>query len=103
MGIPWNEALISGKLLGIKTALNEFVAYQELSQIESGILSQKSMLITFYGLCGFANFASVGILISGIASMVPERKNDLIDVAFKALVGATLSSCFTGLIIACVI
>ena len=103
MGIPWNEALISGKLLGIKTALNEFVAYQELSQIESGILSQKSMLITFYGLCGFANFASVGILISGIASMAPERKNDLIDVAFKALVGATLSSCFTGLIIACVI
>ena len=99
MGIPWNEAVISGQLLGIKTTLNEFVAYPALANLEDGILSDKSKLITFYGLCGFANLSSVGILITGITAMAPERKEDLINVSFKALVGATLASCMTGLIV----
>ena len=99
MGIPWNEAVIAGELLGIKTTLNEFVAYPGLASLENGELSDKSKLITFYSLCGFANFSSVGILISGITSMAPERKDDLINVSFKALVGATLASCMTGLIV----
>ena len=99
MGIPWNEAVISGQLLGIKTTLNEFVAYPALANLEDGILSDKSKLVTFYGLCGFANLSSVGILITGITAMAPERKEDLINVSFKALVGATLASCMTGLIV----
>ncbi len=99
MGIPWNEAVIAGELLGIKTTLNEFVAYPGLASLESGELSDRSKLITFYSLCGFANFSSVGILISGITAMAPERKDDLINVSFKALVGATLASCMTGLIV----
>ena len=99
MGIPWNEAIISGQLLGIKTTLNEFVAYPALANLEDGILSDKSKLITFYGLCGFANLSSVGILITGITAMAPERKEDLINVSFQALVGATLASCMTGLIV----
>ena len=99
MGIPWNEAVIAGELLGIKTTLNEFVAYPGLASLENGELSDKSKLITFYSLCGFANFSSVGILISGITAMAPERKDDLINVSFKALVGATLASCMTGLIV----
>ena len=99
MGIPWNEAVISGELLGIKTTLNEFVAYPALAALESGELSERSNLITFYSLCGFANLSSVGILISGITAMAPERKDDLIKVSFKALVGATLASCMTGLIV----
>ena len=99
MGIPWNEALISGQLLGIKTTLNEFVAYPGLAALENGELSERSKLITFYSLCGFANLSSVGILISGITAMAPERKDDLIKVSFKALVGATLASCMTGLIV----
>ena len=99
MGIPWNEAVISGELLGIKTTLNEFVAYPALAALESGELSERSKLITFYSLCGFANLSSVGILISGITAMAPERKDDLIKVSFKALVGATLASCMTGLIV----
>ena len=99
MGIPWNEAVIAGELLGIKTTLNEFVAYPGLASLENGELSAKSKLITFYSLCGFANFSSVGILISGITAMAPERKDDLINVSFKALVGATLASCMTGLIV----
>ena len=99
MGIPWDEAIIAGELLGIKTTLNEFVAYPALAGLESGALSERSKLITFYSLCGFANLSSVGILISGITAMAPERKDDLIKVSFKALVGATLASCMTGLIV----
>jgi CNT family concentrative nucleoside transporter len=103
MGIPWNEALIAGELLGLKTTLNEFVAYPALANLEPGALSDRSKLITFYSLCGFANFSSVGILISGIGAMVPERKDDLINVSFKALVAATLASCMTGLVVGCFI
>ena len=103
MGIPWNEALIAGELLGIKTTLNEFVAYGAMANLEDGLLSDRSKLITLYGLCGFANFSSVGILVSGIGAMAPERKSDLIDVSFKALVGATLASCMTGLVVGCFI
>jgi CNT family concentrative nucleoside transporter len=99
MGVPLSETLASAELLGLKTALNEFVAYGALANIEPGALSDRSMLITLYALCGFANFSSVGILVSGISAMAPERKNDLIKVSLKALVGATLASCMTGLVI----
>ena len=98
-GIPLSETLASAELLGLKTALNEFVAYGALANIEPGVLSERSKLITLYGLCGFANFSSVGILVSGISAMAPERKNDLIKVSLKALIGATLASCMTGLVI----
>jgi CNT family concentrative nucleoside transporter len=103
MGIPWDEAIIAGELLGLKTTLNEFVAYPALANLEPGLLSDRSKLITFYSLCGFANFSSVGILISGIGAMAPERKDDLISVSFKALIGATLASCMTGLVVGCFI
>ena len=103
MGIPWNEAIIAGELLGLKTTLNEFVAYPALASLEDGVMSERSKLITFYSLCGFANFSSVGILISGIGAMAPERKDDLIKVSFKALVAATLASCMTGLVVGCFI
>jgi concentrative nucleoside transporter, CNT family len=103
MGIPWSEAIVAGELLGLKTTLNEFVAYPALANLEPGVLSERSKLITFYSLCGFANFSSVGILVSGIGSMVPERKNDLIKVSFKALIAATLASCMTGLVVGCFI
>ena len=99
MGVPLSETLASAELLGLKTALNEFVAYGALANIEPGVLSDRSKLITLYALCGFANFSSVGILVSGISAMAPERKNDLIKVSLKALIGATLASCMTGLVI----
>ena len=99
MGVPLSETLASAELLGLKTALNEFVAYGALANIEPGVLSDRSKLITLYALCGFANFSSVGILVPGIGAMAPERKNDLIKVSLKALIGATLASCMTGLVI----
>ena len=99
MGVPLSETLASAELLGLKTALNEFVAYGALAGLEPDTLSDRSKLITLYALCGFANFSSLGILVSGISAMAPERKNDLIKVSLKALVGATLASCMTGLVI----
>ena len=99
MGVPLSETLASAQLLGLKTALNEFVAYGALANIEPDALSDRSKLITLYALCGFANFSSVGILFSGISAMAQERKNDLIKVSIKALIVATLASCMTGLVI----
>ena len=99
MGIPWEESLMAGQLLGVKTALNEFVAYLYLSDSETYNLSEKSRLIMLYALCGFANFSSVGILFSGMSAMVPERRDDLISVTGKALWAALLASCMTGFIV----
>ena len=99
MGIPQSEIQLAGSLLGVKFILNEFVAYINLSGIDANALSEKSRIIMLYALCGFANLSSVGILLSGIGTMVPNRKDDLISVSGKALIAATLASCFTGLVV----
>jgi len=99
MGIPWNESVMAGQLLGIKTALNEFVAYINLADTTSYPLEEKSKLIMLYALCGFANFSSVGILLSGMSAMIPERRMDLISVSGKALWAALLASCMTGFMV----
>ena len=98
LGIPWSEAPSAAELLGLKLATNEFVAYIQLGELEPEFFTDRTKVILLYALCGFANFSSVGILISGIGAMAPERTNDLIDVSVKALVGATLASCLTGLV-----
>ena len=99
MGIPWSESQVAGELLGIKTITNEFVAYIQLAQIDESVLSDRSQLIMLYALCGFANLSSIGILISGMGAMAPERKADLIEVSGKALWAAILASCMTGFIV----
>lgn len=99
MGIPWSEAAGAGSLLGIKTVLNEFIAYLKLAELSPQEMTDRTRLITIYALCGFANFASMGIQISGIAAMAPERRADLNALAFRSLVGATLASCMTGAIV----
>ena len=98
LGIPWSEAPSAAELLGLKLATNEFVAYIQLGELEPEFFTDRTKVILLYALCGFANFSSVGILISGIGAMAPERTNDLIDVSVRALVGATLASCLTGLV-----
>lgn len=98
MGVPWSEVSGAAELLGIKIATNEFVAYIQLGSLDPALFSDRTKVIVLYALCGFANFSSVGILISGIGSMAPERISDLIQVSGKALVGATLASCLTGLV-----
>ncbi len=99
MGIPWSEALTAGSLLGIKSVLNEFIAFLELADLPAEALSERSRLITIYGICGFANLSSIGIQISGIGAMVPERRKDLAELAVRAFVAATLASCMTGCVV----
>jgi CNT family concentrative nucleoside transporter len=98
MGVPWGEAASAAELLGLKLATNEFVAYIQLGSLDPEYFTERTKVIVLYALCGFANFSSIGILISGIGAMAPERIKDLIQVSGKALVGATLASCFSGLI-----
>ncbi len=97
MGVDWSETIIVGSLLGQKTVLNEFVAYVSLAEYkEAGLLSQKSIIIATYGLCGFANFSSIAIQIGGIGGMAPNRQSDLSRLGFRALVAATLATMVTA-------
>ena len=98
MGVPWNESANAAELLGIKLATNEFVAYIQFGSLDPEYFTERTKVILLYALCGFANFSSVGILISGIGAMAPDRRIDLIKVSGKALIGATLASCMSGLV-----
>ena len=99
MGVSWQYAGEVGNLMGIKISLNEFVAYSALSElIHTGALDQKSIVIATYALCGFANFASIGIQIGGISSLAPGRRSDLSKVALKAMFGGALASWMTATI-----
>jgi CNT family concentrative nucleoside transporter len=99
MGIPWAEAATAGALMGMKTILNEFVAYLKLAALPPDALSDRSRLIMLYGLCGFANFGSLGIMIGGLATMAPERRDDVVSLGFKSIVSGTLSTCLIGAIV----
>jgi CNT family concentrative nucleoside transporter len=99
MGVPWKECAEVGTLLGVKTVLNEFIAYIRLQDLPAGTLSEHSKLIALYAVAGFANLSSVGIQISGIGAMCPERRSDLIDLGFRALLAATLASCMCGAVV----
>jgi CNT family concentrative nucleoside transporter len=88
-----------GTLLGVKTVLNEFISYLRLQELPAGTLSEHSKLIALYSVCGFANLSSVGIQVSGIGAMCPERRGDLMALGFRALVAATLASCMCAAIV----
>jgi CNT family concentrative nucleoside transporter len=100
MGIPWQEAVTAGSLLGIKTVINEFVAYLEMVRLSHGVLSEKSVLIMSYALCGFANPGSVGIMIGGLSAMAPQRRQEIVALGFRSLLAGTLATCMTGTIAA---
>ncbi|MCB1147777.1 MAG: hypothetical protein KDK38_13335 [Leptospiraceae bacterium] len=95
MGVPWEDASAIGALLGKKTVINEFVAFYDLSQLvkEGTQLSERSMVIATYALCGFSNFSSIAIQIGGIGGIAPGRKGDLARLGLKALLGGSLA-CF---------
>jgi concentrative nucleoside transporter, CNT family len=97
IGIPMSEAIPVGQLLGTKIVLNEFIAYQQLSElVKSGALSERSVLITNYALCGFANFGSIAIQIGGIGGIAPERRGDLAKLGVRAMIGGTLAAMMTA-------
>jgi CNT family concentrative nucleoside transporter len=99
MGIPWTEAQTAGALLGTKTVLNEFLAYQALADLPPGTLGERSVLIMSYALCGMANFASVGIMIGGFTALVPERRREVAALGLKSIVAGTLATCCTGAVV----
>ena len=96
MGIPAAETQVAAELMGIKTALNEFLAYLQLIQLPEGVLSERSTYIMIYALCGFANFASVGIMIGGLTALVPTRRKEIISLSLRSLVAGTLATSMTG-------
>jgi concentrative nucleoside transporter, CNT family len=99
MGVPWSEAIIGGKLLGVKTVLNEFLAYLQLIKLPDSALSEHSRLIMIYALCGFANLGSIGIQISGLSAMIPDRRDELNSLVWPSFIAAILASCMTGAIV----
>jgi CNT family concentrative nucleoside transporter len=100
MGIDnWNDMVLTGQLLGEKTILNEFYAYATFGDLKSQFTSQKSVVMATYMLCGFANFASIGIQIGGIGALIPSRKGTLSKLGVKALIGGTVASLLTAVVV----
>ena len=99
LGIPWAEATSAGQLLGTKMVLNELIAYTDLAHLGPDQLSDRTRLIMTYALCGFANFASIGITIGGLGAMVPERRSDIVALAPKSMISGTLATCLSGAMI----
>ena len=96
IGIPWHEALVCGSLMGIKTVLNEFIAYIHLIQAD---ISPRSRTLMLYALCGFANLGSLGIMLGGLGTMVPERRPEIVALGVKALYAGTLATCMTAIVV----
>jgi CNT family concentrative nucleoside transporter len=97
MGIPWAESKEIGSLIGLKTIVNEFVAYQALAEaINEGTISNRSAIIASYALCGFANFGSLAILLGGIQGIAPDRRSEAAGLGLRSIVGGTIATCMTG-------
>ncbi len=97
IGIPWSEAMLVGGLIGEKIVLNEFVAYMHLGEIKDQ-LSEHSVLISTYALCGFANFSSIAIQLGGIGGLAPNRRSDIARLGLRAVLGGTLATMMTATI-----
>ena len=98
IGVPWEDALNFGSLLGVKVVLNEFVAYTEMGTlVEAGkILNEKTVLMLTYALCGFANFSSIAIQIGGIGPLAPDRRSDIAALGIKAVFGGVIATLMTA-------
>ncbi len=104
MGAPWNEAEILGSLMGKKLVLTELIAYGDLAELRNASeISDRTAIIASYALCGFANFASIGIQLGGIGGIAPSRRKDLAKIAVKAMIGGALASWITACIAAILI
>lgn len=104
MGVPWEDASQVGSLLGVKTVLNEFLAYQELAKLtEAGLLNARSAMIASYALCGFANFGSLAILLGGIGSLAPSRRSEIARLGLRSILSGSLATfmtaCVAGLLL----
>ncbi|HEY2382881.1 MAG TPA: nucleoside transporter C-terminal domain-containing protein [Terriglobia bacterium] len=98
-GIPWSQAQIAGSLMGTKTILNELLAFIDMSKLPAGTLDPRSRLIMTYALTSFANLGSLGILIGGLGSLTPERRDEVVAMGMSAVVAGTLATCMTGAVV----
>jgi len=98
-GIPWSQAQTAGSLMGTKTILNELLAFINMSKLPAGALDPRSRLIMTYALTSFANFGSLGILIGGLGSLSPERRDEVVSMGMNAIVAGTLATCMTGAVV----
>ena len=98
-GIPWAECSNAGALMGTKTVLNEFLAYLDMAKLSPEQLSERSRIIMTYSLCGFANFASLGILLGGLGTLCPERRAEIAQLGYKCLLAGTLSTLSCGALV----
>jgi CNT family concentrative nucleoside transporter len=96
VGIPWQETHAAGALMGTKTVLNELIAYVDLAALPADALSPRSRVLMTYALCGFANLGSLGIMIGGLASMVPERRQEIVGLGVRSVVSGTLATLVTA-------
>ncbi|MCP1891328.1 NupC/NupG family nucleoside CNT transporter [Bradyrhizobium japonicum] len=99
MGLPWDQAVTAGSLMGTKTVLNELIAYVDFSKLPPDTLDPRSRLIMLYAMCGFANFASLGIMIGGLGVMAPERREEINALGLKSIVSGTLTTCLMGAVV----
>ncbi|QIP08959.1 NupC/NupG family nucleoside CNT transporter [Bradyrhizobium symbiodeficiens] len=99
MGLPWDQAITAGSLMGTKTVLNELIAYVDFSKLPPDTLDPRSRLIMLYAMCGFANFASLGIMIGGLGVMAPERREEINALGLKSIVSGTLTTCLMGAVV----
>jgi len=99
IGIPWSQAPTAGALMGVKTVLNELIAYLDMAQLPPDALDPRSRLIMLYAMCGFANFGSVGIMIGGLTAMAPDRRSDVVSLGMKSIVSGTLATLLMGAIV----
>lgn len=99
LGVPWSDAGTVGSLLGVKTVINEFVAYLQLNSVAGSLDHGRSLVIASYALCGFANFSSIAIQIGGISPMAPERRGDLARLGMRAMIGGSLATFMTACVI----
>ena len=97
LGVSWEDSMVVGQLLGLKTSINEFYAYAQLNGVKD-LISERSLIITTYALCGFANFASIGIQIGGISAIAPGQRKTLSEFGMKALIGGTIASLMSATI-----
>jgi concentrative nucleoside transporter, CNT family len=98
-GIPWSQAQTAGALMGTKTILNELLAFIDMSKLPETALDSRSRLIMAYALTSFANFGSLGILIGGLGSLAPERRDEVVNLGMSAIVAGTLATCMTGAVV----
>jgi CNT family concentrative nucleoside transporter len=96
IGVPWGEAQAAGGLMGTKAILNEYVAYLELAALPEGTLGERSLLIVTYALCGVANLASVGLLVSTIGTLCPERRAEAAGLGMKSWIAGNIATLMTG-------